>query len=145
MDSKLRLSDIRPGFAYTTPGLVVTETHIVNFAGLSGDFFDVHMDDAFARSVGFEARVAHGLLCLSLIDGLKNRSMARFDAIASLEWSYRFRKPVYAGDRIEARIRVLDARPTSRPGSGIVRLGFEVTNQHGDIVQDGINTLMVKA
>jgi acyl dehydratase len=65
MTAKLRLGDIQPGMEFLTPGLVVTETHIVNFAGLSGDFFDVHMDDEFARSVGFKARVAHGLLCLS--------------------------------------------------------------------------------
>lgn len=144
MNRKLCLSDIQPGLEYVSPGIVVTESHIINFAGLSGDFFDVHMDDAFARSVGFEGRVAHGLLCLSLIDGLKNRSAVQFDAIASLEWTYRFRKPVYAGDRLETRIRVLEARPTSNPATGIVRLQFDVINQRGDIVQDGVNTLMVK-
>ncbi|WP_434034894.1 MaoC family dehydratase [Cupriavidus sp. a3] len=144
MNRKLRLSDIKPGLRYVSPGIVVTESHIVNFAGLSGDFFDVHMDDAFARSVGFKARVAHGLLCLSLVDGLKNRSTLQFDAIASLEWTYRFRKPVYVGDRIEAHMRVLEARPTSNPSTGVVRLQLQVINQHGDIVQDGVNALMVK-
>jgi len=54
--------------------MVVTESHIVQFAGLSGDLFDLHMDDEFARSLGFSGRVAHGLLGLILMDGLKNRA-----------------------------------------------------------------------
>jgi acyl dehydratase len=145
MTAKLRLGDIQPGMEFLTPGLVVTETHIVNFAGLSGDFFDVHMDDEFARSVGFKARVAHGLLCLALIDGLKNRSSVLFDAIASLEWTYRFRKPVFAGDWLHGRIRVIETRKTANAQRGIVVLGVEVLNQDADVVQDGRNTLMVSA
>ena len=145
MNAKLRLGDIQPGMEFVTPGLLVTETHIVNFAGLSGDFFDVHMDDEFARSVGFKARVAHGLLCLALIDGLKNRSSVLFDAIASLEWTYRFKKPVFAGDRLHGRIRVIETRKTANPQHGIVVLGVEVLNQDAGVVQDGRNTLMVAA
>lgn len=144
MTSRLRLAQITPGLEYSTPAIVVTESHIVGFAGISGDFFDVHMDDAFARSVGFPARVAHGLLCLSMIDGLKNRSSTLFDAIASLEWHYRFRKPVFAGDRIEGRIRVLETRPTRDASRGIVRIKVDALNQHGDLVQDGENVLLVR-
>ena len=142
---KLRLGDIAPGLAYDTGGIVVTESHIVNFAGVSGDFFDVHMDDAFAREQGFAGRVAHGLLCLSLIDGLKNRADTRFAAVASLEWSYRFLAPVLAGDRIHARITVLETRPTSDGKRGVVKLDFAVMNQRGQRVQEGINTLLVQA
>jgi acyl dehydratase len=145
MPPRLRLPDIHPGLEYLTPGIVVTEAHIVNFAGLSGDFFDVHMDDEFARSVGFEGRVAHGLLCLALVDGLKNRSTVLFDAVASLEWTYRFRKPVLPGDRLQGRIRVVEVRSTRRPDRGIVRLSVEVVNQEGEVVQEGENTLMVIA
>jgi 3-hydroxybutyryl-CoA dehydratase len=145
MAARLRLGDIPPGFEYQTPGLVVTESHIVGFAGLSGDFFDVHMDDDFAQSVGFKGRVAHGLLGLALVDGLKNRSAVLFDAIASLEWTYRFKKAVFPGDRIQARIRVLETRPTKRPDRGIVRLHFDVVNQQGEVVQEGENTLMIVA
>ncbi len=71
--------------------------------------------------------------------------MLRFYAVASLEWTYRFKRPVYPGDRIQGRIRVLDVRPTSKPDRGIVRLNVEVINQHGEVVQEGQNTLMVVA
>src|SRR3546814_31121 len=145
MSARLRLGDVRIGLEYLTPGFVVTEAHIVNFAGISGDFFDVHMDDQFAQSVGFPTRVAHGLLCLSLVDGLKNRSEILFDAVASLEWHYKFKKAVFPGDRLMARIRVIEARPTTNPLRGIVRLYLEVVNQSGEVVQVGENVLMVVA
>jgi acyl dehydratase len=145
MSHPLLFDQIEPGLAFTTSGIVVTETHVVQFAGISGDFFDVHMDDEFARGVGFPGRVAHGLLCLAMIDGLKNRATTLFAAIATLEWTYRFHKPVLIGDRIQGRIRVLDKRATRRSDRGIVRLQVEVHNQDGVLIQDGINVLMVRA
>ncbi|MDE1949358.1 MAG: acyl dehydratase [Burkholderiales bacterium] len=140
----LRLHDLNVGLAFETGAIDVTESHIVAFAGLSGDFFDLHMDDAFARAEGFAGRVAHGLLGLALIDGLKNRGAIRLDAIASLEWNWRFVAPIYAGDRIRGRIEVLSARPTRHPGRGVVRLGIEALNQQGRTVQEGSNTLLVR-
>lgn len=139
----LRLRDVRAGLVFETPGIVVTEAHIVAYAGISGDFFGVHMDDVFARAQGFPGRVAHGLLGLALVDGLKNRAETRFDAIASLEWNYRFLAPVCAGDRIHARVEVLECRATSDGTRGVIRLGFDVLNQRGVCVQKGTNALLV--
>jgi 3-hydroxybutyryl-CoA dehydratase len=137
------MRDIAVGLTFETPGIVVTEAHIVGFAGIGGDFFDVHMDDVYARQQGFPGRVAHGLLGLALVDGLKNRAHVRFDAIASLEWHYRFLAPVCAGDRIHARVEVVGLKPTRDGKRGVVRLGFEVYNQHGTRVQEGTNALLV--
>lgn len=145
MSAPLRLAELTPGRAWETPGIVVTEAHVVAFAGLSGDFFALHMDDAFAREQGFEGRVAHGLLGLALVDGLKNRAATQLAAIASLEWTWRFVAPVYPGDRIHGRIEVLEARASSRPGRGVVKLGLAVHNQRGERVQEGVNTLLVQA
>lgn len=145
MSEPLRLADLHPGDRWETPGLVVTESHIVAFAGLAGDFFELHMDDDAARARGFPARVAHGLLGLALADGLKNRATRTLDAIASLEWQVRFVAPVFAGDRVHARLAVLETRPTSDGRRGIVRLQLDLLNQHGQTVQQGTNTLMVRA
>ncbi len=135
--------DLHAGDWFETGHLVVTEAHIVAFAGLSGDFFDVHMDDEFARAHGFPSRIAHGLLVLSLTDGLKNRSSVRIMAIASLGWNWRFVAPILAGDRIGARISVTETR-TSRHGQSIVTLRLEVTQQEGRVVQQGETTLLVR-
>ncbi len=136
--------DLEVGGTYTTPGILVTETHIAGFAGLTGDFFEVHTDDEFARSIGFNGRIAHGLLGLSMTDGLKNRSEVRIKAIASLGWNWKFLGPIHVNDRIQADITVKALRPTKKPGRGIVTLGFQVRNQHGEVVQEGENLMMIR-
>ena len=135
--------DLNEGDWWQTGHIVVTEAHIVQFAGLSGDFFDVHMDDEFARAQGFPGRIAHGLLGLAMIDGLKNRASARVMAVASLGWNWRFMGPIVAGDRIGARLRVSGKRISSK-GHAIVTLALEVTQQQGKLVQTGETTLVVR-
>ena len=125
-----------------TGSAIVTPEIIDAFAALTGDRFEIHLTDAGARAHGFPARVAHGLLILSLIDGLKNQSPARFHALASLGWDWSFRKPVFAGDTIRATMRLQAKRPTSNPARGVLTVEFAVTNQHGDLVQKGVNQLM---
>jgi 3-hydroxybutyryl-CoA dehydratase len=144
MSDLLFYEDTPIGLSFETSGIVLTESHIVQFAGLSGDFFDLHMDDNFARSLGFPGRVAHGLLGLILVDGLKNRASERFAAVASLSWQWNFRKPLFPGDRLSARVTVQDKRLTKRGDRGILTLAIQVRNGAGDIVQDGTNQLMVR-
>ena len=112
------------------------------FANLSGDRFGIHMSEVEAARHGFPTRVAHGLLVLSLVDGLKNQAHAQFRAQASLRWNWTFAAPVFAGDRVSARIIVLEKRSLRDPARGILRLGFEVVNQDSMIVQRGENLLM---
>jgi len=132
------------GDHWRTGGLKVTEAHVVNFAGLAGDFFDLHMDDEAAEALGFPERVAHGLLVLSLVDGLKNRADVKLAAVASLGWDWSFKAPVFIGDRIEARLRIAETRPTKKPDRGVAVLAFEVTKQDGTVVQQGANALMLR-
>jgi len=139
----LAYGDVGVGDWLETPGRTVTAAMIDAFAELTGDRFEIHMDDAAARRHGFSARVAHGLLVLSLVDGLKNQAQAQFRAIASLGWNFRFERPVLAGDVIQARVTLRDKRTTSKKERGILSLGFSVTNQDGAVVQSGENLLMV--
>lgn len=131
------------GTWYETSGVTVTEAHIVGFAGISGDLFDVHMDEDFAIAQGFPARIAHGLLGLALADGLKTRSTVRMKGIATLSWNWSFRKPIFVGDRIHVRISVKEKRLTKREDRGIVTLELQVLNRNGVVVQDGETQLMV--
>ena len=113
------------------------------FADMTGDRFEIHMTTAAARRRGFEDRVAHGLLVLSLVDGLKNQAAAQFDAVASLGWDWRFSAPVLARDTIAVTIHVKALRPTSDGKRGIATLEFTVTNQRDETVQTGENRLMI--
>ncbi len=137
--------DLSVGASFQTGRMTITEAHIVAFAGITGDFFDVHMDDDFAREQGFPGRIAHGLLGLCLIDGLKNRAGVQLQAVASLGWKeWSFKAPLVAGDRIGARITVDEMRLTSSGDRGIVQLYFEVRNQNGASVQSGRNALLMR-
>ncbi|MBV8030444.1 MAG: MaoC family dehydratase N-terminal domain-containing protein [Betaproteobacteria bacterium] len=131
------------GERFQTGGIVVTESHVMGFAGLTGDFFDLHVDDDFAHKLGFPGRVAHGILGLAIVDGLKNRAETRFRAVASLGWNWKFRKPILIGDRIRAEIEICGKRETKRADRGILVLEFKVRNQREEVVQEGTNELMV--
>jgi len=139
------LAALRPGDRIQTARRAVTAEMIDAFAALTGDRFEIHMDAAAAARHGFAGRVAHGLLVLSLVDGLKNQAPAQFDAVASLGWDWRFSAPVLAGDEIGVAITVREMRETSKPGRGIATLDFDVTNQRGETVQQGVNRLMIYA
>lgn len=101
------------------------------------------MDDEYARKLGFPRRIAHGLLVLSIADGLKNQSQVKLDAIASLGWDISFRAPVLVGDEISAKFRVESKRTTRNAGRGIVSFAVELANQDGRVVQRGLNRLMM--
>lgn len=142
-DGRLRFEDIAEGLEWDTPGITVTEGQILAFAGLSGDFYEIHVDDDYARALGYPGRVAHGILGLALADGLKNRSAVRLAAIVSLGWRWRFTGAILVGDRIHARIRVVSKRTTRHADRGIVTLDLTLLNQKGEVVQAGENDLMV--
>jgi acyl dehydratase len=142
----LYFEDFQVGQRFTTPARTVTEADIVNFAGVSGDFNPIHTDAEFARSTPFGVRIAHGLLVLSMLTGLRQRS-GHFEGtlIAWLEIrNYRFLKPVFIGDTVHGETEILEKRETSRPDRGILVQKVRVLNQKGEVVQEGEFVTMVK-
>ena len=136
--------DVAAGDRIETDATIVSAKAIDAFAALTGDRFAIHMSDTAAQELGFPSRVAHGLLVLSLIDGLKNQCPAQFRAVASLGWDMRFSRPVLAGDRIHGRLKVTEKRLISDGKRGILTLNVEAVNQTGEVVQSGLNRLMVE-
>jgi acyl dehydratase len=142
----LYFEDFQVGQRFTTPARTVTEADIVNFAGISGDYNPIHTDAEFARSTPFGAPIAHGLLVLSMLTGLRQRS-GHFEGtiIAWLEIkNYRFLKPVFIGDTVHGETEILEKRETSRPDRGILVQKVRVLNQKGEVVQEGEFVTMVK-
>jgi acyl dehydratase len=137
--------DLRVGDHFATSAINVTEAHVVNFAGISGDLFDVHMDEEFARELGFPGRIAHGLLGLALTDGLKTRCPVRTKSVATLNWNWSFVAPIFIGDRIHVHLQVRALRLTKRGDRGIVTLAIQTKKQDGSIVQEGETLLLVLA
>ena len=142
----LYYEDFNVGDQFVTPRRTVTEADVVNFAGLSGDYNPLHTDAVFARETPFGRPIAHGLLVLSMVTGLTARlGLTDGTAIAFLgidEW--RFRKPVFFGDTIYARVTITAKRTTSKPDRGIICRKVEVFNQDDELVQEGQLNLMVR-
>jgi acyl dehydratase len=135
--------DAKVGDEATSPELTVTEEMINTYAALTGDYTPVHVDEEYAKTTPFGTRVAHGLLGLSLADGLKTQAEYRFLPGMSLGWTWDFAKPIKIGDRVHVHFRVGSMRLTSRKGWGIVVLPAELINQHGEVVQRGEHRLMI--
>ncbi len=143
----LWFEDFRIGEERLSPGRTVTESDLMNFAGLTGDYSQVHTDEEFCKKTEFGTRIAHGLFGLSLAQGLAWRTnYTQGTGVASLGWDkWRFRLPIKIGDTVRVRWRVTDKRESrSKPGMGIITEFVELVNQRGEVVQDGEHITMVR-
>lgn len=131
---------------FVSPGRTVTEADIVAFAGLSGDYNPLHVDEEYCKNTVFGTRIAHGPLVYAIAAGLLFQLHLYDDTlIAFLGFdSLKFTKPVKPGDTIHARIKVLEKRETSHSERGVMKRQLQVLNQRGDVVQDGIQTFLLK-
>ena len=139
------LEDFRVGEEIWTPGRTITETDVVSFAGLSGDYNPAHTDHQFAGENAFGRPIAHGLLALVVSAGLADRDGSLDGtAIALLGVDWQFKKPVFFGDTLRLHITVENTRVTSKPDRGVLSRRVEVVNQRDEVVQTGSFTTMVK-
>lgn len=141
----LYYEDLEIGREFVSPGRTITETDVVQFAGLSGDYNPIHTDAEFARDSAFGERIAHGLLGVAVISGLSAR-MGIFDgtAVAFLGLTWDFTGPIRLGDTVHLRMTIAAKRETSNPERGIVEREMRLINQHGETVQKGIFKLMIR-
>lgn len=137
--------EIEVGEEYLSPGRTVTETDIVNFAGLSGDWNLLHTDAEFMKDSLYGERIAHGLLGLAIQSGLTARAMPRpLTTLAFIGLRWRFKGPIRIGDTIRVRVRVKEKREGSKPDRGLVVLSRQVVNQRGEVVQEGETDLLIE-
>ncbi len=127
-------------------GRTITETDIVNFAALSGDWNRIHTDEEYSKQQMFGQRIAHGLLVLSVASGLAVRMgfmEETVQAFMGLEWQ--FRKPVFIGDTVRLRATVKEKKAMKRLGGGLVIFKMEVLNQQGEVCQRGEWSVLCKS
>lgn len=127
------------GQKITTTPRTVTETDVVSFAGLSGDFNQIHTDAEYSKTTPFGQRIAHGLCVTSIISGLITRTGVMEGTVLAfreiLEW--KFSKPVYFGDTVHGVLEVLETKALARLGGGAVTIKIDAKNQKGEVVQTG--------
>ena len=110
----------------------VTETDIVMYAGITGDFNPLHVNEEYARQSRFSGRIAHGMLTAGLVSAVLGMKLPGEGSIY-VSQSLRFTKPVRIGDTITARIEVLELYSEQKR----VRLATTCRNQHRDLVLEG--------
>ena len=137
--------DFHVDSVFETRGRTITEADIVNFAGLSGDFIELHTNEEYARQSPFGRRIAHGALIFSISTGLMTQMNLVNDTVLAFYGvdKLRFTKPVFIGDtvRVTKRVTEVHARDADR---GVVTFETTVMNQNSERVIVYLDKLLVK-
>jgi 3-hydroxybutyryl-CoA dehydratase len=141
----LYFEQFEPGLRFATAARTITEGDIVTFAGLSGDYNQIHTDAEFSKGTPFGQRVAHGLLVLSIASGLAMRSgVLEGTVIAFREINnWKFSTPVFIGDTIRVELEIIETRALPRLGGGAVVIELGVKNQRNETTMKGSWTALV--
>lgn len=142
----LYFEEFSVGQTVKTAARTVSEDAIFSFAGLTGDYNQIHTDAEFAKNTQFGQRVAHGLLGLSIATGLIMRTGLLDGTVLAFreiqEW--KFVKPVFIGDTIHAVLTISGTKAMLRIGAGALIASVEVRNQNDEVCQRGtLNLLML--
>jgi 3-hydroxybutyryl-CoA dehydratase len=134
------------GQAVVSQARTVTETDLVGFAALSGDWSSIHSDAVYAAQTPYGQRVVHGLLGLSMAVGLAVRLGFLEDTLLAFREirDWKFSRPIFIGDTLRVRITVRETKVVRRMGGGLVTFEAEIVNQSDEIVQHGTWLVLMK-
>ena len=140
-------ADLHVGMAFRSPGRTISEADLMGFAGLTGDFSELHTSEVYGRASQFGRRVAHGMLGLAYAHGLMwaRTGELRETAIAFLGISdWKFIEPIFIGDTIFVNYEISELRESrSRPTQAIASFDVAIVDQDGRVVQRGKKALLL--
>ena len=140
----LYFEEFEVGATLRTRGRTITESDLVQFAALTGDYNPMHTDTEYSKDSFMRQRVAHGMLTLSYAIGqayqlgILDRTVMGFRGV-----EMKFSSPVYIGDTIHAELKVTETKAARRLGGGTVILDTRIVKQDGSIVQKGSMSLLM--
>lgn len=141
----LTFDEFEIGDRYTSQGRTVTESDVVTFAGLSGDFNPLHTDEEFGKATQFGGRIAHGMLVVAMATGMSNwTGVFEGTTISLMEQVIRYKGPVKFGDTIHLELEVVRKKESSKPDRGVVWFATRIVNQRDEVVVDGEWTLLMR-
>ncbi len=131
---------------YISPGRTITEADLVLYTGLSGDYNQVHTDEEYCKEVSiYKKRVIHGLFALTLVEGLKSRvGLFEGTSLASLEWRWRFLKPLFIGDTVKVKWKITQKKETRKFDRGIITEQVQLLNQNGEEIGEGEHLVLMQ-
>ena len=137
--------DFEVGGVSTSRGRTITESDIIAFAGLSGDFVELHVNEEYAKQSQFGRRIANGALIFSISTGLMTQMGQINDTVIAVYGidKLRFTGPTFIGDTIHVTKKVMEAR-IKEPGRGLITFETKVINQRGETVLVYSDKLMIK-
>jgi len=138
-------SDFEVGHNYTSQGRTITETDVVMFAGLSGDFNPLHTDQTFAEKTPFGQRIAHGMLVSAISTG-QGQTLGIFEGttLALMEQTFQYKAPVFFGDTVRLRLTVESTKASSKGGKGVVVFRSYILKQDDTVVNTGTWTVLFR-
>jgi 3-hydroxybutyryl-CoA dehydratase len=110
----------------------ITDADLLLFAAVSGDTYELHVDEAYAKTTRFGRRIAHGMLTASLLSTVNGALLQRPGGI-SVSQTLHWLLPVFPGDTLTATSEVVEIIPERRR----LRCKTTVVNQRGEIVLEG--------
>lgn len=140
------LDDFVIGQHWVTPRRTITDAEVTTFAGISGDFNPLHIDEEYAKGTQFGGRIFHGPGVFAIATGLESTLGIKVEtAIAFLGMHWNMVGPVLIGDTIHVEQTVAEVRPSkSKLDRGVVTFDVKVVNQRGETVQEGQWLVMFK-
>ena len=137
--------DFEVGTEAVTAGRTITETDIVNFAGITGDWNEIHTNKELAERSHFKQRIAHGALVFSIATGLSVRLGQTAETVIAFYGvdRLRFVKQTFIGDTIMVRQKVQE-KTERDAGSGIITMLNEVVNQREEVVAAYVAKVLLK-
>ena len=127
-----------------TRGRTITESDIVQFGALTGDFNPMHFDDDYMQDHMLGKRVAHGMLTVSYAVGQAYQLGFMEQTVLSFRGvEMKFSAPVYVGDTVHVELTVAELKEARRLGGGIVTMDVRIVNQDNKAVQKGRWTVLV--
>ena len=127
-----------------TRGRTITESDLVQFAGLTGDYNPMHTDAEYMKQSVFGQRIAHGMLTLSYAIGqIYQLGWMERTIIAFRGLEMKFSLPVYIGDTLHSELTVRDKKEARRMGGGLITAELKIINQDDKAVQSGEMTIIM--
>ena len=120
----------------------VTETDVVLFAGISGDFNPIHINEEFAKTQMFGKRVVHGAFSSALISAVLGTKLFGPGILYGSQ-TVTFKKPVFIGDTLTA-VAIVKEKYTKKEGTlKFIKVDTKVYNQNDEVVTDGEAVVLI--
>jgi len=143
MHSAYYFEDLSVGQTWVSTRRTVTESDLVIFAGMTGDYDRLHVDHDYASKSRFKQPLMHGMMGLAWVAGLSTTAPSVHTlALLSVE-QWTFLHPVHIGDTVYAKTEVLELSSGGR-SAGKVRWKKSLWNQDDQEVQSGVFVALVE-